>query len=276
MFKKVQISDISFNDNNNYLIDGFKGLEMPQTRVVSYNLPGEHFGVFVSAFYSARKFSLSGWVIGETQADFIAKRDDLQNALNILSGEQSIKFTLANDRAIQIEAIYSSITFVPQAGAINAAQFQIEFSASFPFLVSQVENSANLYLPAGGGGKVPPDTMPMSLNADSGGSSVVANNGNGVYYPFIRIFGPVTNPGIKNMGTNKEIRFDVTLAAGEYIEIDFKRKTISDNQGRNRYSVKSGEWWYIQPGSNQIKFLADTYNALAHAIIYYRDCYLGI
>ncbi len=276
MLNKVEIGSISFNDNTNYLISTFRGLEMPPTRVISYNLAGEHFGYLVSAFYAKRRFSLQGWVVGSSVNDFITRRDNLQSAFDAFSGERTIKFTLANGRQIQIDAVFISIDFAPEEGVTVAAKFNAEFEAAFPFLVSQTENNQNITLAYGGGGKVPPDTMPMSLAADSGGKIFVINNGNGIYYPTAKINGPVTNPALRNNTTNKDIRFTITLTSGEYLDIDFKKKTVTDNLGRNHYDTKSGDWWYIQPGTNEIRFLADAYDASALATVKYRDSYLGL
>src|SRR5689334_25390742 len=96
---------IFFNDNTTYLISGAPGLEMPPIRQTSYNLAGQNFGKFVSAFYGKRRFSLQGHVIGSSPSDFITKFDAFRAALDILSGEQTIVFTLANGRAVQIDAV---------------------------------------------------------------------------------------------------------------------------------------------------------------------------
>src|ERR1700709_1045538 len=105
MITKATIGSISFNDNNNYLISGAPGLEMPPIRQTSYNLAGQNFGKFVSAFYGKRRFSLQGYVIGTSPNDFIDKFDAFRQSLDILSGERTIVFTLANGRVVQIDAI---------------------------------------------------------------------------------------------------------------------------------------------------------------------------
>lgn len=276
MITALTINNVTFNTGSNYFIDGFKGLEMPPTRVVNYNLAGEHFGLFVSAFYGKRRFSLRGWVVGSSVSDFISKRDALQQALDILAGEQTLQFTLANGRQLQINAVLLALDFTPIVGGATGAQFNAEFEAAFPFLVSQSPNSQNINLSTGGGGKVPPDTMPMGLGGDSGGVITLVNNGNGIFYPTIRFTGPVTNPQITNETVGKYIRLTLTLAAGEYVDLDLKRKTITDNYGTNRYSTKTGNWWFLQPGNNVIRFTADVYNTSSLATVTYRDSYLGI
>ncbi len=276
MINSLTINGVIFNNSSNYFIDGFKGLEMPPTRVVNYNLAGEHFGLFVSAFYGKRRFSLRGWVVGSSVSDFISKRDTFQQALDILGGENSLLITLANGRQLQINGVLLNLDFTPIVGGATGAQFNVEFEAAFPFLVSQAQNSQNINLSTGGGGKVPPDTMPMPLAGDSGGVATIINNGNGIFYPTIRFTGPVTNPQIKNETTGKYIRLTLTLVSGQYVDIDFKRKTVTDNFGTNKYSTKTGDWWFLQPGNNVIRFTADTYDPSSLATINYRDSYLGI
>lgn len=276
MITSATIGNIIFNSGSNYFIDGFKGLEMPPTRVVNYNLAGEHFGLFVNAFYGKRRFVLKGWVIGSSVTDFISRRDAFQSALDIKGGEITVKFTLANNRQVQIDAVLMGLDFTPIVGGATGAAFQVEFEAAFPFLVSQSENSQNLILPAGGGGKVPPDTMPMALGGNSGGSITAINNGNGIYYPTVRFLGPVSSPQITNFTTGKSIRLGISISSGSYIDVDFKRKTVTDNLGTNKYSVKSGEWWYLQPGNNEIRFTADSYDPAALCNFKYKDSWLGI
>ncbi len=276
MISSLNIRSTTFNTGSNFFITELPGLEMPPMRVVNYNLAGEHFGLYVSAFYGKRRFSIKGWVVGSSQSDFQTQRDQLQRDLDITSGEIPINITLVNGRQLTINAILIALDFSPKPGELTATQFNASFDASFPFLVSQTENSQNINLATGGGGKVPPDTMPMALAPDSGGANFIINNGNAPYYPFARITGPVLNPSLRNNTSGKVVRFAVNLAAGEYIDIDFKRKTIFDNQGRNQYSTKSGDWWFLQPGTSEIRFLADSYDASAVANIKFRDSFLGI
>lgn len=277
MITQLRIGSITFNDNFNYVIDGTPGLDMPQMRIINYNLSGEHFGIFVSSFYGKRRFSLTGWVGGATISDFIAKRDALLVALDITSQvETTLYFTLANGRQIQINAVAVVVDMSAKPGEITATRFNIAFEASFPFLLGQNLNSQNIQLATGGGTQIPFLTMPFGISSDQGGKIFAVNNGNAPYYPFVRIYGPVTNPAVKNNTTGKQIRLQITLPTGQYVDLDFKRKTIVDNQGLNQYATKSGDWWFLQPGTNDIRFLADVYNSSSLCNFQWRDSYLGI
>lgn len=275
MIEGVRIGDITFNDNPNYWITGVQGLEVPRTRLASYNLAGEHFGYHVNAFYSKRRFSLDGTVVGDTVADFMARRRALQSALDILDGERPIVFTLAGGQEVQLDAVLVSLDFPLRAGFVNAGDFHAEFEASFPFLRGLTQYTQAFVLASGGGGAVPA-TVPMTLAADSGGKIFVTNGGNGVAYPTARISGPVTNPSLRNATTGEEIRLDITLAVGEYLDLDFRRKTVTDQSGRNRYDAKEGDWWTLAPGTNEVRFIADSGDPAAQTTFTSLDAWLGI
>lgn len=267
---------IFFNDNTTYFISGAPGLEMPPIRQSSYNLAGQNFGKFVSAFYGKRRFSLQGYVIGTSPSDLIAKLDAFRAALDILNGEQPIIFTLLNGRIVQINAVLLQLDAPYKPGVINAVEFNAAFEASFPYLVSQTLTTQSISLASGGGGTVPPPTMPMGLAADSGGKIFVANNGNAPFYPTARITGPITNPSLRNVSLQKDILFTLTLGSGEYIDIDFQQQSIIDNTGRNRYDSKSGTWWYLAPGTTEVRFAADSTDLSAQATFTYGDAWLGL
>lgn len=277
MFSLVQTQGISFNGTDpHYWITDTSGLGNPPIRVVNYDIPGENFGLFVSALYGKRPFTLSGTIIGDSIADLATRRDTFALAMDILGGEQTISFTLPNGIIKQINAICKGVDFKATAGVLNAIDFQAQFEASFPFFTSPTVNQFSTALPVGGGGTVPPPTMPMALGGNQGGSVAVVNNGNAPFWPTARIYGPVTNPQLLNTTFNLALELTITLASGQYLDIDFKRKTIVDNFGTNQYSSKSGDWWYLTPGSTTIDFSAASYSPSALCNIFSQDSYLSI
>ena len=58
--------------------------------------------------------------------------------------------------------------------------------------------------------------------------------------------------------------------------MDFKNKTITDNTGRNRYDSKNGSWWELQPGTTEVRFIADSTNPAAQVTFKSRDAWLGL
>ena len=275
MISQATIGSVTFQAGSAYALTGVPGLELPTVRLFSYDLPGEHFGIHTNALYGRRAFALRGWVLGESVSDFISKRDALIDALDILGGEQVLAFTLANGLTKRITAIPRTLDFSPEAGIPAAAPFSIAFEAAFPYLEGD-EQSQSISLALAGGGKVPPDAMPASLGKGSGGVVTITNGGNAPSYPTFRIQGPVTNPSIRNSSLNLELRFTLDLAAGAYLEIDTKRKTVTDQTGRNRYSTLTGDWFTLAPGSTNMQLLADSTDPDATLTVVWRPTYLNL
>lgn len=276
MFSLVQLNGLSFNSDPHYWITGTSGLGKPPTRQVDYDLPGQNFGVFVSALYGGRPFTISGTIIGDSMSDFVLRRDALYAACDIINGEVPIIFTLANGRQVQINAACQDIDIPGQPGSVVASDFNAQFKANFPFLLSPTITPFSIALPVGGGGTVPLPTVPTGLSGNQGGVASITNNGNAPFWPTARIYGPVTNPQILNNTLNLSLQLTITLASGQYVDIDFKRKTIVDNFGTNQYSSKSGDWWYLPKGVSVIAFSAASYSSSALCTIFAQDSWLGI
>jgi hypothetical protein len=275
MITSIVIGSITLSGTGSYVLNGVRGLELPPIRLASYDLAGADFGRFVSSFFGRRRFALEGVVIGEDATDFIAKRNALIVAVGGSGGEQIITITTSDGRVLRIVAALAMFDFPPQAGIPAAAMFRAEFEAAVPFLESANAVAYSLTLPTGGGGKVPPDTMPMALAFGQGGSAFVTNAGNAPALPTVRIAGPVTNPALRNNATNQELSFDIVLVTGESLDVDFRQKTVTDHSGRNRFDTKGGDWWSLAPGVSEIRFVADSTDPAALVTLTVRDTYLG-
>lgn len=276
MITHVTIGSITFAEGTGYAVTGVPGLELPTVRHFSYDLPGEHFGLHTSAFYGRRAFALQGMVIGESAIDFIEKRDALIEAFDILNGEQPLTFTLSNGQTKRITAILTNLDFTPQPGIPIAAPFNASFEAAFPYLESTTLHTTTMGLALPGGAKVPPDTMPAAIGKGAGQASQINNSGNAPTFPTARIMGPVTNPAIHNASTNTELLFALELTAGQYLDIDYKRKTVTDHTGRNRYSTLTGSWSSLPPGTTVMKLIAESTDPEAQLQVSWRDAFLNL
>lgn len=123
-------------------------------------------------------------------------------------------------------------------------------------------------------------TYPAS---DVVGEKTVYNYGTAPAFPIARIYGPVTQPRLENKTTNKRIIFTagLTIAAGEYLEINFAEGTATMNGDINnsRYQFLDfagglSEWWSLIPGANKLRFYPGTYTPPGVAIIEWRSAYL--
>lgn len=96
-----------------------------------------------------------------------------------------------------------------------------------------------------------------------------------------RLYGPCTAPRLLNETTGEEITFTgaLTLAAGEYVEIDTRERTAYLNSlatqsrlGLLDFEVTS--WWRIEPGDQAVRYVPESSSPGSVAEIDYRPAWL--
>jgi hypothetical protein len=127
--------------------------------------------------------------------------------------------------------------------------------------------TAATHLPLSTGGWTFPFTFPLTIASTvvSGTCSLV-NPGNTNGPVTMRIDGPVTGPIITHRGTGAQLVLasSLTLAAGEWLDIDMDNHTVLANgtASRNGYITQRG-WSAFEKGANVWAFSAISYNPAA-------------
>lgn len=165
----------------------------------------------------------------------------------------------------------------------EAATITVQWVAPLGILESSALNDALIY--AGGGavaGRTYPLTFPRTYPSSAPlGTGAVINAGNADAYPLIRLYGPSTEPEFWNDTQGKVFKFaSLTVAAGTFVEIDTRAKTIRLNGDpasslQNKLVFPDSSWWSLSPGENDLRFVPATYTASTTvAEIIWRDAYL--
>jgi hypothetical protein len=112
------------------------------------------------------------------------------------------------------------------------------------------------------------------------GETIISNAGDADAYPLIRMYGPATDPTLRNVTQDRALVFTgLTIGAGEFVELDTRAKTIryQGDPTDSRYSTldfPASSWWTLSPGLNTIRFLPATYTAPAQAELVWRDAWI--
>lgn len=117
------------------------------------------------------------------------------------------------------------------------------------------------------------------------GRTQVTTDGNAKTYPTLRLYGPAVTPRIENAadlnvaGEPKRLTFDITVADGDYLEVDVRNRTVLLNgrADKSRYytlDFTESEWWTLLPGLNQIRYFPVSYSGSTRAVILYRSTFL--
>ena len=113
-----------------------------------------------------------------------------------------------------------------------------------------------------GAGLVYPLAYPINYGIAPGstpGSLPVANNGTASYLPNLRIDGPVLNPVVSMAGTGDLVRFNGTVATGQWLDIDCaRRRVLLSGQVSQRHRVSFvGAWLAVPVGGGTVTWTAD-------------------
>lgn len=98
--------------------------------------------------------------------------------------------------------------------------------------------------------------------AQSHNTALVDNRGDYNTYGVIRLHGPVDNPGVRHLESNRYISFPGTrLGVGQYIDVNLGEKTIITESGislRDRMDDGS-RWFKFEEGPNKVSLLGNSY-----------------
>jgi phage-related protein len=277
MITSIQIGDLTIGGfASGFLFSKLSGFGFPEVRVDIQNRGNYHGAVLGMRRYGRRAMTIEGEIIGESAADYEAKRRAIEQALGYNDGLKTVIFNTRSGLAVQADVIVSSAVDLPyQAGKIIRGDFRIEFVAPYPFLEGTVEQTETVYMFSGGGGAIP-SALPFSLAVGGSGAEVIANDGNGDAYPVFKIYGAITNPSVTNETTGKSLSIVYDLGVGDYIEVDMYNRTVLLNGSVNILQYVSGDWWALTPGDNEVKLTASANGVDAKTDLIFRDAYLGI
>jgi hypothetical protein len=168
----------------------------------------------------------------------------------------------------------------------SAARLEISIQLVIPagVLESTIESTATIRPAQTSAGLTLPVTLPASFVPGNVGALANITVGSGEYGAartplLIRLYGSCTDPTFTNQTAGRVLELDgLTLAAGQYLEIDFDQHTILLNGDPslnyyNKLNLSTSEWWQLEPGVNQITVGAATLDASCEADLFWRDRY---
>jgi len=244
-----------------YTIRQASGFGSASVSVSKWNRPGFHGIKTPRAFWRERIMRLIIGVRASDSATYEQKRRDLEAAFDFpRNGLTWLKFTTQGGLALQTKVQLNAQIQAPLiAGEVTIGEFRIELIAEDPLFYSQTESSDDITFASATG--------------------VVNNGGNAPIYPTARIHGNVEDPSIENSGLGRTVSLSgITIAAGDYYDINMLDETVEDTTGASKYSyVDSDDFFWLASGDNTIN-LAGTPGGSGYKklTLTYRDGYLGI
>lgn len=135
----------------------------------------------------------------------------------------------------------------------------LELYAPDPRWYSLAEHLASLSPPSPEAGRTYPRTYPMAFGGGTGGIATLTNAGSLPTHPTITIHGPATNPRLENVTTGRTLELAITVADGEFLEVDMYEHTVLLGGTASRYNaVTSADFWPLVKGANEVRFAVDS------------------
>lgn len=149
-----------------------------------------------------------------------------------------LKWVLPSGLTVQIDCHYhDDMTLEWTPDKWGAQSIAVTLRCPDPTFYDPVQISIPFGLSGGGTGWGIPWAIPWNLGQSTLDQTVgITYTGTFRTYPTIRFVGPITNPAIYNLTTNEKLAFTVSIAGGDYYEIDCRYgiKSVVDSSGVNR------------------------------------------
>ena len=253
-----------------YQIQKIEGLaDMPDVRTADLTIAGRHGARGGTDLLDARNVVITLDIYAWDPTTFAAAVQTLREAFQIReAGEGVLAFQLHGIADGQPARLFCRPRRL--ALPLEPAYWHdwvtaiVELWAGDPVIYSDVEYGGATVLPEASDGLEFDVVFPIEFgDVGSGGVIFATNDGSWPADVVVRIDGPVTDPRVENVTTGQVLEFDIDLAAGEYLILDSRARTVMLNGTASRYSTLTDEsrWWRLQPGPNEITFRAATATA---------------
>lgn len=254
------------------------GLDSAESRENAQERTEQDGAIQGNNWYGKRPVILAGTISpisGAVQRSEMAGR--IMQASNAMRGDATLAWTPEGGETVFVKGRRNSNGVKIVGPWIK--KFQMALTCADPRIYSAVLNTTEVASSGGvEGGRTYDKTYDYKYGATSPTGIIhVINNGWGESPPIVRVWGPGINPSIINNTTGQAINLVYTLNAEEYLELDFFARTITLGGTASRYyamQYETSEWWYLQPGSNEIRLTYASFETGAKMQLFYRDAWV--
>jgi hypothetical protein len=239
-------------------LDGWNGT--PDLRLSGVDRPQDHGQFDGPSYLGSRIITAAGTAISPDRATALLARDIMSSVCSDPSQLYTLQVAEPGRPTRRCLVRLNAATKVSE---VNEAGFdwQLQLRAPDPRRYDDTETLITLTPPTGAvGGITVPLTTPFTISTSglSTSSATATNAGTIATRPVITLYGPLVDPVIANLTAMRTLSFTLTLASGDYLEVDFDRRTVLLNGTASRTSAltSTAAWWELAPGGNDLAFTA--------------------
>ena len=140
------------------------------------------------------------------------------------------------------------------------SEVSLLLGATDPRIFDDAVSTSQTTLVSISGGRTYPLTFPRTYASVSAGGTIAADNTGTWDTPVVlRIDGPCQNPQVTNTSDGSVLGLTITVADGDFIELDSENRTVLLNGTASRYQfLTSSAWFDLAPGVTNLEFRAAT------------------
>lgn len=274
------IDQFTFGDyvipGNRIQADGITGFDFPEVRPSEYTLPGRDGGHYSITRLGMRKMAITWLIMESTIEQYYAHRQSVLNAFDPREGLKTLTIARLDGQNFTIACVPRLVELPQRAAPYTFVIARVELVAPNPLILGD-SHSVSFNVTSGtGGGTGLPHALPTALAADDSAPATVVNNGNSAAYPVIKLYGAGTDLQLYNQTNGQVMRYESTLTAAEWVEIDTYNKTVKQGGFTPRLKYFSGDFMVLEPGTNVLTLTGTSTDSNTRAVVEYSDSNGGI
>lgn len=278
---QISIPNLTIGPGTDYILVEWTGYGVPGMRTSDDPVPQDDGSWTGPDYLTSRDLGLTIIIRGSTPDEAVQNAEALLTAWNLdtsIDGygsrmQMNLKMPGIDERIIRGRPRRADLRTARIVGTNIAAE--LEFFCPDPLWYSVTEHTQAFSLSEPETGRGYDRGYDYGYGgATTSGIELLNNAGSRGVWPTATIAGPVVNPYIQNLDTGQTLTFTITLAADETLVVDFAEKTVLLDGTSSRYFTKSGEWFKLAVGDNNIRFGSGSYDAAATLTMAWRDAWV--
>lgn len=240
-----------------------RGLDSATYRTTTKDTEGQDGSTIEADFESIRTITIAGTIITSTGSALEPLLDQLKANFAPTTSYLPFYFKAPGvaQRTVFCKCVSGFRYDWDSSRRTASVKFQVVLQAGDPIIYGITLNTTVGSLTTGVvTGFSFPFSFPFSFGASiaTPGSFAVVNNGNRPAPFTATITGTVVNPSLRHEVLGRTVALGLTVSSGSTLSLDFAKRTATlDGQNVAGKVTKEG-WFYLQPGSNGLRFLAET------------------
>lgn len=264
-----------------YVVRNVDGLGAPPLRTSDAARPRDHGAWVGSDYMDARTVTLQLVVTGATAAATVAAVDTLKAywyPTVAPAGRKRLAYRLPGDVAKELVGRTRRLDVDLDSLPHGYVPVKAEFYAGDPQIRSVADHNATLPVSSTTtGGRTYARTYSTTYTGGFTNAIVtVTNAGTIAARPTLVLYGPLTNPRVEHLTSDAAIDLALTIAAGEYLVIDFTERTVMlDGYASRYYALTSASTWFdLSPGANDVRLLDGAGSTTGRGVLTWHDAWI--